>query len=244
MILRRFTTGAMSYGSISMEAHTTLAAAMNLMDGLSNSGEGGEDRRRYGTVLNSRIKQVASGRFGVTIEYLGNSEMMQIKMAQGAKPGEGGELPGDKVGGNIAETRYSTPGVGLISPPPHHDIYSIEDLAQLIFDLKTANPRAMVSVKLCSEYGVGIIACGVVKAGADHITITGDSGGTGAAKWTSIKSAGLPFEMGLAETHQALMRAGLRDRVILETDSQIKTGLDVIKAHFLEPRPSGLRPPR
>eukprot|EP00457_Paulinella_chromatophora_P000109 gb/GEZN01000109.1/.p1 GENE.gb/GEZN01000109.1/~~gb/GEZN01000109.1/.p1 ORF type:complete len:2201 (-),score=377.63 gb/GEZN01000109.1/:420-6077(-) len=232
-ILRRFTSGAMSYGSISMEAHTTLAAAMNLMQGFSNSGEGGEDPRRYGTVLNSQIKQVASGRFGVSIEYLNNAEVIQIKMAQGAKPGEGGELPGNKVGGLIAKTRFSTPGVGLISPPPHHDIYSIEDLAQLIFDLKTANPKAMVSVKLCSEYGVGIIACGVVKAGADHITITGGNGGTGAAKWTSIKSAGLPWEMGLSETQQALMRSGLRDRVIVETDGQIKTGMDVIKAAIL-----------
>mmetsp|Transcript_14150 Transcript_14150/g.33363 ORF Transcript_14150/g.33363 Transcript_14150/m.33363 type:complete len:2131 (+) Transcript_14150:101-6493(+) len=237
-IVKRFRTGAMSYGSISMEAHSTLAIAMNRLGGFSNTGEGGEDPVRYqpmanGDSMKSAIKQVASGRFGVTMEYLSNAQELQIKMAQGAKPGEGGELPGKKVEGHIAKTRHSTPGVGLISPPPHHDIYSIEDLAQLIFDLKNANRDAGVSVKLVSEVGVGIVAAGVAKCKADHILISGCDGGTGASKWTGIKHAGAPWEIGLAETHQTLVLNGLRGRVTLETDGQLRTGRDVIIAALL-----------
>lgn len=237
-IVKRFRTGAMSYGSISMEAHSTLAIALNRLGGFSNTGEGGEDPARYeplpnGDSLKSAIKQVASGRFGVTMEYLSNGLELQIKMAQGAKPGEGGELPGKKVQGGIAKTRNSTPGVGLISPPPHHDIYSIEDLAQLIFDLKNANPDAGVSVKLVSEIGVGVVATGVAKCKADHILISGCDGGTGASKWTGIKHAGAPWEIGLAETHQTLVLNGLRGRVTLETDGQLRTGRDVIIAALL-----------
>ena len=210
-IVKRFATGAMSFGSISREAHTTLAIAMNRIGGKSNTGEGGEESDRFkplpnGDSMRSAIKQVASGRFGVTTEYLVNSDMMQIKMAQGAKPGEGGQLPGHKVDATIASVRHSTPGVGLISPPPHHDIYSIEDLAQLIYDLKNVNPDGQVSVKLVSEVGVGTVAAGVAKARADHVTISGFEGGTGASPLTSIKHAGSPWEIGLAETHQTLVR--------------------------------------
>ena len=237
-IMRRFATGAMSYGSISLEAHETLALAMNRVGGKSNTGEGGEIRERYQPLPNgdskrSAIKQVASGRFGVTIEYLTNADEHQIKMAQGAKPGEGGELPGHKVFDTIAKTRFSTPGVGLISPPPHHDIYSIEDLAQLIFDLKNANPSGRVSVKLVSEVGVGTIAAGVAKAHADHILISGHDGGTGASPLTGIKNAGVPWELGLAETHQTLVMNDLRSRVVLQTDGQVKTGRDVAIAAML-----------
>ncbi len=234
-IVKRFSTGAMSFGSISREAHTTLARAMNQIGGKSNTGEGGEEPDRYlplpGGGANperSAIKQIASGRFGVTAEYLVNSDMMQIKVAQGAKPGEGGQLPGHKVDATIAKTRHSTPGVGLISPPPHHDIYSIEDLAQLIFDLKNVNPAADVSVKLVSEVGVGTVAAGVAKARADHITISGYDGGTGASPLTSLKHAGSPWEMGLAETHQTLVLNGLRSRVALQVDGGLRTGRDVI----------------
>ncbi|WWD00785.1 hypothetical protein V866_007720 [Kwoniella sp. B9012] len=256
-IVRRCVTGAMSYGSISMEAHTTLAVAMNRLGGKSNTGEGGEDAERslpipgpgadadgqpfthameLKPVWDSRrsaIKQVASGRFGVTSNYLADSDELQIKMAQGAKPGEGGELPGHKVSASIGRTRHSTPGVTLVSPPPHHDIYSIEDLKQLIYDLKASNPRARVSVKLVSEVGVGIVASGVAKAKADHITISGHDGGTGAAKWTSIKYAGLPWELGLAETHQTLVLNNLRGRVTVQTDGQIRTGRDIAIATLL-----------
>ncbi|MBI1902978.1 MAG: glutamate synthase large subunit [Planctomycetia bacterium] len=237
-IVRRFCTGAMSFGSISAEAHETLAVAMNRIGGKSNTGEGGEDPERFKPLPNgdskrSAIKQVASGRFGVTIWYLANADELQIKIAQGAKPGEGGELPGRKVDANIARIRYSTPGVGLISPPPHHDIYSIEDLAQLIHDLKNANPNARVSVKLVSEVGVGTIAAGVAKAHADHILISGDTGGTGASPLTSIKHAGLPWELGIAETHQTLVLNDLRSRVILQTDGGLKTGRDVVIAACL-----------
>ena len=237
-IVRRFCTGAMSYGSISAESHETLAIAMNRIGGRSNTGEGGEDPERFkpmrsGDSRRSAIKQVASGRFGVTIWYLSNADELQIKMAQGAKPGEGGELPGRKVDEIIARIRYSTPGVGLISPPPHHDIYSIEDLAQLIHDLKNANPRARVSVKLVSEVGVGTVAAGVAKAHADHVLISGDSGGTGASPLTSIKHAGLPWELGMAETHQTLVLNDLRSRVVLQTDGGIKTGRDVVIAALL-----------
>lgn len=256
-IVRRCVTGAMSYGSISMEAHTTLAIAMNRLGGKSNTGEGGEDAERSlpipgpGTnpdgapyrhamelqpVWDSRrsaIKQVASGRFGVTSNYLADADELQIKMAQGAKPGEGGELPGHKVSQSIGRTRHSTPGVTLVSPPPHHDIYSIEDLKQLIYDLKSANPRSRVSVKLVSEVGVGIVASGVAKAKADHIVISGHDGGTGAAKWTSIKYAGLPWELGLAETHQTLVTNDLRGRVTVQTDGQIRTGRDIAIATLL-----------
>ena len=237
-IVRRFVTGAMSYGSISMESHSTLAVAMNRLGGKSNTGEGGEDPERSlkldnGDSMRSAIKQIASGRFGVTSNYLADSEELQIKMAQGAKPGEGGELPGHKVSGPIARTRHSTPGVGLISPPPHHDIYSIEDLKQLIYDLKCSNPRARVSVKLVSETGVGIVASGVAKAKADHILISGHDGGTGASRWTGIKYAGLPWELGLAETHQTLVLNDLRGRVIVQTDGQIRTGRDVAIACLL-----------
>jgi len=253
-IVKRFSTGAMSLGSISTEAHTTLAVAMNRLGGKSNTGEGGEDRRRFapikagetlasrlgkdriendfeliaGDSLKSKIKQVASGRFGVTAEYLASAEQIQIKMAQGAKPGEGGQLPGRKVSEYIAELRYSTPGVELISPPPHHDIYSIEDLAQLIHDLKNSNPVASISVKLVSEVGVGTVAAGVAKAKADHVTISGHDGGTGASPWSSIKHAGTPWELGLAETQQTLVLNRLRSRIAVQVDGQLKTGRDVV----------------
>ena len=237
-IVRRFCTGAMSYGSISMESHSTLAIALNRLGGKSNTGEGGEDPERSermpnGDTMRSAIKQVASGRFGVTSAYLADSDELQIKMAQGAKPGEGGELPGHKVSKSIARTRHSTPGVGLISPPPHHDIYSIEDLKQLIYDLKCSSPRSRVSVKLVSEVGVGIVASGVAKAKADHILISGHDGGTGASRWTGIKYAGLPWELGLAETHQTLVLNDLRGRVIVQTDGQLRTGRDVAIACLL-----------
>jgi glutamate synthase (NADPH/NADH) large chain len=237
-IVRRICTGAMSFGSISAEAHESLAVAMNRLGGKSNTGEGGEDPRRFlpmtgGDSRRSAIKQVASGRFGVTAYYLTNADELQIKIAQGAKPGEGGELPGHKVNTTIAATRHSTPGVGLISPPPHHDIYSIEDLAQLIFDLKNTNPAARVSVKLVSEVGVGTVASGVAKAKADNILIAGADGGTGASPLTSIKYAGLPWELGLAETHQALVANGLRSRIRLQTDGQLKTGRDLVIATLL-----------
>ncbi|HET7363337.1 MAG TPA: glutamate synthase large subunit [Burkholderiales bacterium] len=253
-IVKRFSTGAMSLGSISTEAHTTLAIAMNRIGGRSNTGEGGEDRRRYAPVkageslqsrlgksrvevdialregdsLKSKIKQVASGRFGVTAEYLASAEMLQIKIAQGAKPGEGGQLPGRKVSEYIAELRYATPGVELISPPPHHDIYSIEDLAQLIHDLKNSNPEAWISVKLVSEVGVGTIAAGVAKGKSDHVTIAGHDGGTGASPWSSIKHAGTPWELGLAETQQTLVLNRLRGRIAVQVDGQMKTGRDVV----------------
>jgi len=234
-IVKRFSTGAMSFGSISREAHTTLARAMNAIGGKSNTGEGGEEPDRFTPLPDgspnperSAIKQVASGRFGVTAEYLVNSDMMQIKVAQGAKPGEGGQLPGHKVDATIAKTRHSTPGVGLISPPPHHDIYSIEDLAQLIFDLKNVNPAADVSVKLVAEVGVGTVAAGVAKARADHITISGYDGGTGASPLTSLKHAGSPWEIGLAETHQTLVLNGLRSRIALQVDGGLRTGRDVV----------------
>ena len=232
-IVKRFKTGAMSYGSISEEAHTTMAIAMNTLGGKSNSGEGGEDPARYGTIKNSAIKQVASARFGVTSAYLNSAKEIQIKMAQGAKPGEGGHLPGKKVYPWIAKTRYSTPGVSLISPPPHHDIYSIEDLAQLIYDLKNANRDARISVKLVSEAGVGTIAAGVAKAGAGCVLISGYDGGSGAAPKSSIHNAGLPWELGLAEAHQTLIRNGLRSRVRLETDGKLMTGRDVAIACIL-----------
>ncbi len=237
-IVKRFCTGAMSLGSISSEAHETLAIAMNRLGGKSNTGEGGEDPVRFQPLPNgdskkSAIKQVASGRFGVTIEYLANAVELQIKISQGAKPGEGGELPGKKVDKYIARIRYSTPGVGLISPPPHHDIYSIEDLAQLIYDLKNSNPSARVSVKLVSEVGVGVVASGVAKAHADHILISGDTGGTGASPLTSIKHAGLPWELGIAEAHQTLVMNDLRSRVTLQTDGGLKTGRDVVIAALL-----------
>ncbi|KAI1506569.1 glutamate synthase [Biscogniauxia marginata] len=237
-IVRRFCTGAMSYGSISMESHSTLAVAMNRLGGKSNTGEGGEDPERSqlmpnGDTMRSAIKQVASGRFGVTSAYLADSDELQIKMAQGAKPGEGGELPGHKVSKSIARTRHSTPGVGLISPPPHHDIYSIEDLKQLVYDLKCSSPRSRVSVKLVSETGVGIVASGVAKAKADHILISGHDGGTGASRWTGIKYAGLPWELGLAETHQTLVLNDLRGRVVVQTDGQLRTGRDVAMACLL-----------
>ena len=239
-IVKRFCTGAMSFGSISAEAHETLAIAMNQLGGKSNTGEGGEDPERYrplpdGSInpRRSAIKQVASGRFGVTINYLSNADELQIKISQGAKPGEGGELPGKKVDENIARIRYSTPGVGLISPPPHHDIYSIEDLKQLIHDLKNANPSARVSVKLVAEVGVGTVAAGVAKAHSDHIVIAGGVGGTGASPLTSIKHAGLPWELGIAETHQTLVLNDLRSRVVLQTDGGLKTGRDVAIAAIL-----------
>lgn len=232
-IVKRFKTGAMSYGSISEEAHTCMAIAMNRLGGKSNSGEGGEKPERLGTEKNSAIKQVASGRFGVTEEYLVSANEIQIKMAQGAKPGEGGHLPGKKVYPWIAKTRYSTPGVSLISPPPHHDIYSIEDLAQLIYDLKNANPKARISVKLVSEAGVGTIASGVAKAGATVVLISGYDGGTGAASQSSIHHAGLPWELGLAQAHQNLVENGLRSRVLIETDGKLMTGKDVAIACLL-----------
>jgi glutamate synthase (NADPH/NADH) large chain len=237
-IMKRFATGAMSFGSISREAHETLAIAMNRIGGRSNTGEGGEDPARYipdenGDSRCSAIKQVASARFGVTSQYLVSANELQIKMAQGAKPGEGGQLPGHKVDEVIARVRHSTPGVGLISPPPHHDIYSIEDLAQLIYDLKNSNPRARISVKLVAEVGVGTIAAGVAKAHADVVLISGDSGGTGASPVTSIKHAGIPWELGLAETHQVLVQNNLRSRIVVQTDGQLKTGRDVIIAALL-----------
>ncbi|MFK7994026.1 MAG: glutamate synthase large subunit [Granulosicoccus sp.] len=244
-IVKRFATGAMSFGSISAEAHETLAVAMNRIGGKSNTGEGGEDAKRFTPMANgdskrSAIKQVASGRFGVTINYLSNADELQIKIIQGAKPGEGGELPGAKVDDYIAKLRHSTPGVGLISPPPHHDIYSIEDMSQLIHDLKNANPEARISVKLGAEVGVGTVAAGVTKALADHIVIAGDSGGTGASPLTSIKHAGVPWELGLAETHQTLVLNNLRSRVVLQTDGQIKTGRDVAIAALLGAEEIGL----
>ena len=237
-IVKRFKTGAMSYGSISKEAHENLAIAMNRIGGKSNSGEGGEDKNRFRTDLNgdsrnSAIKQVASGRFGVSSHYLTNAKEIQIKMAQGAKPGEGGQLPGEKVFPWIAEVRNSTPYVGLISPPPHHDIYSIEDLSQLIFDLKNANREARINVKLVSEVGVGTIAAGVVKAKADVVLISGFDGGTGASPLTSLKHAGLPWELGIAEAQQTLVLNDLRSRVVVECDGQLKTGRDVAIACLL-----------
>ncbi|HEV7887694.1 MAG TPA: glutamate synthase-related protein, partial [Acidimicrobiales bacterium] len=233
-IIARFSTGAMSYGSISMEAHQTLAIAMNRIGGRSNTGEGGEDPERlHDPARRSAVKQVASGRFGVTSEYLTNADDLQIKMAQGAKPGEGGQLPGGKVYPWIAKTRYSTPGVGLISPPPHHDIYSIEDLKQLIHDLKNANPAARVHVKLVAEIGVGTVAAGVSKAKADVVLISGHDGGTGASPLNSLKHAGAPWELGLAETQQTLLLNGLRDRIVVQTDGQMKTGRDVVIAALL-----------
>ncbi len=237
-IVRRFATGAMSLGSISTESHETLAIAMNRLGGKSNTGEGGEDPRRFtadpnGDLRRSAIKQVASGRFGVTIHYLVNADQLQIKMAQGAKPGEGGQLPGHKVDKYIGWVRHTTPGVGLISPPPHHDIYSIEDLKQLIYDLRCSNPRAQVSVKLVSEVGVGTVAAGVAKANADHVLIAGHDGGTGASPLSSIQSAGVPWEIGLAETQQTLLKNDLRRRIIVQTDGQLKTGRDVAVAAML-----------
>jgi glutamate synthase domain-containing protein 2/glutamate synthase domain-containing protein 1/glutamate synthase domain-containing protein 3 len=237
-IVKRFATGAMSLGSISTEAHENLAIAMNRLGGRSNTGEGGEDPRRFtadenGDLRRSAIKQVASGRFGVTIHYLVNADQLQIKMAQGAKPGEGGQLPGHKVDKYIGSVRHTTPGVGLISPPPHHDIYSIEDLKQLIYDLRCANPRAQVSVKLVSEVGVGTVAAGVAKANADHVVIAGHDGGTGASPLSSIVSAGAPWEIGLAETQQTLLKNDLRSRIVVQTDGQLKTGRDVAIAAML-----------
>src|SRR5437763_1151038 len=237
-IVKRFATGAMSLGSISTEAHETLAIAMNRLGGKSNTGEGGEDPRRFtpdpnGDRRRSAIKQVASGRFGVTAHYLVNADELQIKMAQGAKPGEGGQLPGHKVDEYIGKIRHSTPGVGLISPPPHHDIYSIEDLKQLIFDLRCANPEARISVKLVSEVGVGTVAAGVAKANSDHVVIAGHDGGTGASPVSSIHSAGVPWEIGLAETQQTLVMNKLRDRIVVQTDGQMKTGRDVVVGALL-----------
>ncbi|MCU0248391.1 MAG: glutamate synthase-related protein, partial [Bryobacter sp.] len=237
-IVKRFATGAMSFGSISQEAHETLAIAMNRIGARSNTGEGGEDAERYKPLPNgdskrSSIKQVASGRFGVTAEYLVNADELQIKVAQGAKPGEGGQLPGHKVDENIARVRHSIPGVGLVSPPPHHDIYSIEDLAQLIYDLKNANPQARISVKLVAEVGVGTVAAGVAKAHADVVLISGDSGGTGASPLTSIKHAGIPWELGLAETQQVLVMNDLRSRIRVQTDGKLQTGRDVAIAALL-----------
>ena len=244
-IVKRFSTGAMSLGALSKEAHETLAVAMNRLGGWSNSGEGGEDRGRNtpdpnGDQRRSRIRQVASGRFGVDIDYLSHADQIQIKVAQGAKPGEGGQLPGHKVDDYIAGLRHSTPGVELISPPPHHDIYSIEDLKQLIYDLRAANPSASVSVKLAAEAGVGTVAVGVVKAGADHIVIAGHDGGTGASPQSSIQSAGVPWELGLAETQQALLDSELRNRVVLQTDGQMRTGRDIVVAALLGADEMGL----
>ena len=237
-IVKRFCTGAMSHGSISKEVHESLAIGMNRLGAMSNTGEGGEDPVRYqplsnGESKNSAIKQVASARFGVTIEYLAHAKMLQIKMAQGAKPGEGGQLPGHKVTEEIARLRYSTPGVTLISPPPHHDIYSIEDLAQLTYDLKCSNPGVKVSVKLVAEVGVGTVAAGVAKANADEVLISGHDGGTGASPLSSIKHAGIPWEIGLAETQQTLVLNGLRDRIVVQVDGQLKTGRDVVVGALL-----------
>ena len=237
-IVKRFKTGAMSYGSISKEAHENLAVAMNRIGGKSNSGEGGEDEDRFyknaqGDWRNSAIKQVASGRFGVTSNYLTSANEIQIKIAQGAKPGEGGQLPGPKVNREIAKTRNSTPYVGLISPPPHHDIYSIEDLSQLIYDVKSANRAARVNVKLVSEIGVGTVAAGVAKAKADVVLISGFDGGTGASPLTSLKHCGLPWELGIAEAQQTLVMNNLRNRIVLECDGQLKTGRDVAIACLL-----------
>ena len=237
-ILRRFTTGGMSLGALSPEAHETLAVAMNRIGGMSNSGEGGEDIRRYtpdpnGDERRSRIKQVASGRFGVTVHYLSSADQIQIKISQGAKPGEGGQLPGHKVDPYIAQLRFATPGVGLISPPPHHDIYSIEDLKQLIYDLRGANPTATVSVKLAAEAGVGTVAAGVAKAGADHVVIAGHDGGTGASPMSSIQHVGVPWEIGLAETQQTLLRNDLRSRIVVQVDGGMRTGRDVIVGAML-----------
>ena len=232
-IVKRFSTGAMSLGSLSREAHETLAVAMNRIGGRSNTGEGGEDPERYRDERRSKIKQVASGRFGVNIDYLTNADELQIKMAQGAKPGEGGQLPGHKVDGYIAGVRLTTPGVGLISPPPHHDIYSIEDLKQLIYDLRCSNPSARISVKLVAEVGVGTVAAGVAKAGADHVLISGHDGGTGASPVSSIFHAGIPWEIGLAETQQTLVLNDLRSRIWVQTDGQLKTGRDVVIAALL-----------
>ncbi|MBL8235031.1 MAG: glutamate synthase subunit alpha, partial [Bryobacterales bacterium] len=237
-IVKRFATGAMSFGSISKEAHETLAIAMNRIGAKSNTGEGGEDDVRYvpdanGDSRRSAVKQVASGRFGVTINYLTNADDLQIKVAQGAKPGEGGQLPGHKVDEVIARVRHSTPGVGLISPPPHHDIYSIEDLAQLIYDLKNSNPKARIHVKLVAEVGVGVVAAGVSKAHADVVLISGDTGGTGASPLTSIKHAGVPWELGLAETQQVLVLNDLRSRIVVQTDGKLCTGRDVAIAALL-----------
>ncbi|MGL4833995.1 MAG: glutamate synthase-related protein, partial [Shewanella sp.] len=229
----RFDSAAMSIGALSPEAHEALAIAMNRLGGRSNSGEGGEDARRFNSERNSAIKQIASGRFGVTAHYLVNADVLQIKVAQGAKPGEGGQLPGHKVSVEIAGLRHARPGVTLISPPPHHDIYSIEDLAQLIFDLKQINNKALISVKLVSEPGVGTIATGVAKAYADMITISGYDGGTGASPITSVKYAGSPWELGLAEVHQSLVENGLRHKIRLQVDGGLKTGTDVIKAALL-----------
>ena len=232
-IVKRFATGAISLGSISKEAHETLAVAMNRIGARSNTGEGGEDAARFNSEKNSRMKQVASGRFGVTAEYLVNSTDLQIKMAQGAKPGEGGQIPGSKISEYIGSIRKTTPGVELISPPPHHDIYSIEDLAQLIHDLKNINRDARIHVKLVSEAGVGVIAAGVAKAKSDVVLISGMSGGTGAAPLGSIRHAGLPWELGLAETNQILVANGLRGRIVVQTDGQMKTGRDVAIATLL-----------
>ena len=226
-VVRRFKSGGMSLGALSPEAHETLAAGMNRLGGKSNTGEGGEDPARFLDERRSAIKQVASGRFGVTVNYLVNADELQIKVAQGAKPGEGGQLPGHKVDRYIAGLRHSTPGVGLISPPPHHDIYSIEDLKQLIYDLRCANPRARISVKLVSEIGVGTVAAGVAKANADHVVIAGHDGGTGASPQASIHHAGIPWEIGLAETQQTLLRNDLRSRILVEVDGQMRTGRDV-----------------
>ncbi len=237
-IVKRFATGAMSLGSISPEAHETLAIAMNSLGARSNTGEGGEDAARSipdpdGSLRRSAIKQVASARFGVTAQYLVDADQLQIKMAQGAKPGEGGQLPGHKVDDRIARLRHSTPGVGLISPPPHHDIYSIEDLAQLIHDLKAVNPAAEISVKLVAEAGVGTVAAGVAKAKAEHIVIAGHDGGTGASPLSSVKHAGLPWELGIAEAHQVLVMNDLRGRVRLQVDGGLRTGRDVLVGALL-----------
>ena len=232
-IVKRFKTAAMSYGALSEEAHECMAIAMNRLGGKSNTGEGGEAEDRFGTERNSAIKQVASARFGVTSKYLVSASEIQIKMAQGAKPGEGGQLPGGKVYPWVAKTRNSTTGVGLISPPPHHDIYSIEDLAQLIYDLKCSNRKAAINVKLVSEAGVGTIAAGVAKAGAEVILISGFDGGTGAAPRNSIHNAGLPWELGIAEAHQCLIMNGLRSRVRIEADSKLMSGRDVAIAALL-----------
>src|SRR5208283_2403116 len=237
-IVKRFATGAMSFGSISTEAHETLALAMNRIGAKSNTGEGGEDEARFqrdanGDLRRSAIKQVASARFGVTMNYLVNATDLQIKIAQGAKPGEGGQLPGHKVDEVIARVRHSIPGVGLISPPPHHDIYSIEDIAQLIHDLKNANPQARISVKLVAEVGVGTVAAGVAKARADHVTISGFEGGTGASPLTSLTHAGSPWEIGLAETQQTLVLNALRGRIAVQVDGGLRTGRDVVVGALL-----------